>query len=77
VADQDDLAQILHLEDRNHVADVRVQVDVGPRKVLALAQAGQGRGKHIMSFQERTQESPAPAAVPGAVHQHERGHGGF
>ena len=74
VADEDDVAQIFHLEQRDDVGDVRVEVDVRPRQVRALAEAGEGRGKDFMSFQQWTDQTPAPAAVPGAVHENEIGH---
>jgi hypothetical protein len=77
VADEDDIAQIFHLEERDDVGDMGVEVDVRPRQVRAFAQAGERRRKHFMSLEERADETPAPAAVPGAMHEYEISHARF
>jgi hypothetical protein len=76
VANEDDVQQVFHLKERGDVLDMGVEFDVRPGEMLALAQAGERRGEYLVpgAAQERPDEAPAPAAVPGAVHQHERGH---
>ena len=77
MADEDDVAQIFHLEERDDVGDMGVEVDVRPRQVRAFAEAGERRGENLVSLQQGTDEAPAPAAVPGAVHEHEISHARF
>ena len=50
-----------------------VEIDVLAQEVRAVADAGEGRCEHLVAFPLKRigHPPPAPAAVPGAVHQHE------
>ena len=73
MAGQHDVLQALELDHINHVGDVGVQIDSGCQKMDALAEAGERWRKHLVPalLQAIGDPPPAPAAMPGAVHQHE------
>ena len=65
--------QILPFEQVDDVGDVGVEVDVVAEQVRAVADAGQRGGVDLVTagLQQVGHPPPAPAAVPGAVDQHE------
>ena len=80
VADEDHIVQRLELQQLRDVADVEVQVDLGRLQqfsemgpVAQSAERGRVHGCTRLS-QQRRDLAPAPAAVPGPVHQYECGH---
>src|SRR5438270_241796 len=66
-------APVAGLQHRDHVLDVQLEVDLGPRQVGALAEPGERRRVDLVPgvAQQAGNFGPAPAAVPGAVHEHE------
>jgi hypothetical protein len=54
-----------------------VEVDVRSRQVRAFAESGERWGENLVSRKQGTDEAPAPAAVPGAVHEYEISHARF
>ena len=77
MADEDYVAQIFHLEERDDVGDMSVEVDVRPRQMGAFAEPCERRGEYLVSLEQWTDEAPAPAAVPGTVDEHKIGHARF
>ena len=73
VADQHDVLEPLPFDHVDDVGHVGGEIDLGIEQVRALAQPGHGRREHLVAalLQEIGDAPPAPAAVPGAVHQHE------
>ena len=76
VADQHDVAEVLVLEDAEHVLDVGVEVDPGVGEVDPLAKPGEGRGEDLVtsSSQQWDHPRPAPTAVHRAVDEDEGRH---
>jgi len=76
MSDQHDVGEIFGLEYRHDVRDVGVQADLSRREVRALPEAGQRRGVDVgpARLQLCPDLSPAPTAVPGAMHQDVRVH---
>ena len=72
VADEHQVAQVLHVDGRDHVLDEGLKPDIRRDKVGAVAEAGQRRREYAMAgrLQALGDFSPAPAAMPGTVHQH-------
>src|SRR5262249_27356298 len=73
MADQHGVAQALPFEDVDDIGDVGGEVHLAVDEMRALAEPGHGRGEHLVALllQEVRDPPPAPAAVPGAVHEHE------
>ena len=71
---QHHVRQLLPLEHVHDVGNVRIETDVGMQQVGPLAASGKRGRIHPMPlpFQDSAHESPAPAAVAGAVNQDER-----
>jgi hypothetical protein len=70
------IAEILELDEIDHVGDVGVEVDFGACEVHRFAQAGEGDGTGIVPLiPESTDDSlPTPAPEPTTTDQHVRGH---
>ncbi len=66
--------EVFPFEDVDDIGDVGVEVDVLAHEMRALADARQRRREHLVTLllQEIGDAPPAPAAMPGPVHQHER-----
>ncbi len=73
MADEADVAQVFVFDHVDDVGDVGVEIDRAARQVRALAEPGERRREHGMALraQKIGDTTPAPAAVPGAMHQHE------
>ncbi len=73
VADQVHVAQILGLQHRHDVLDVRIERHIRVAKMRALAEAGVGRGPQLVAGRthQRAHLLPRPARGPGAVRHHE------
>jgi hypothetical protein len=73
VHDQADVPEVLPFEHVDEIGDVGVEIDILAQEVRAFADAGERRREHLVPllFQEVRDAPPAPAAVPGAVHEHE------
>jgi hypothetical protein len=73
MSDQHDIVQLLALDEVDDVCLERIQRDIPRQQVLALAKPGLRRGEDDMALgaQPIRNPAPAPAAVSGAVHQHE------
>src|ERR1700674_447414 len=69
--------QILEADVVRHVLDMGGKVHALVEEVGALAEAGErGREDAVAAGGEEIGEAPpAPAAMKGAMHEHERGHG--
>src|SRR6185312_17487926 len=76
MADQNDLAEILIVDNAEHVLDMRVEVDAAIDQMLALADAGQGRAQHIVPrlAQPLLDRFPDNASRPRAMNQYEGRH---
>src|SRR4029079_12301974 len=76
VPDEDHVAQVFELQQRDDVADVEVEVDVGAHEVRAFAETGERRRVDIVTRrdQEPNDARVAPPAVPTAVNQDVRRH---
>jgi hypothetical protein len=72
--DAPDVLQVLPLDDVHHVGDVRLEIDIAAHEVRTLAQARErGREDLVAAALEPVGDAaPAPAALRGAVNQHER-----
>jgi hypothetical protein len=72
VADQDDVVELFRLDVTDDVGHEGIERDVLGQLVLALAESRQGgRGNAMADAAKRVGDGPpAPAAVPGAMHQH-------
>jgi hypothetical protein len=73
VANEHDLAQLLGVDQAEHVVDVVLQRDVGAPKVGAIAIASERCGMDLMpgGAQRAEDAAPDPGAGPGAVHEDE------
>jgi hypothetical protein len=73
VPGQHDVLQAFVFDQVDDVGDVGVEIDGGRQEMDALAEAGERRGVDLVAalFEPVGHPPPAPAAVPGAVHQHE------
>jgi len=76
VADEDEVAQVLVLNDVDHVLDVGAQVRLRRAEVHALADAGEGRREDRVTGapEQGPHALPDEAASPGAVHENEARH---
>jgi hypothetical protein len=74
MADKHDVVEVFPLDDVDGVGHVGGEIDLTVDEVRALAQARHRRREHLVPalLQKVGDASPAPAAVPSAVHQHER-----
>jgi hypothetical protein len=73
MTDQNDVVQFLGLDDVDDVLGENIQRDVFRQQVLAFAKSGLGWREHPVAAgaQPVRDPAPAPAAMPGSVHQHE------
>jgi hypothetical protein len=64
------------MENLDHIVDVRIEVDIRPKKVPALAEAGQRYRVSSVATRAKCfgQRLKVPAAVPAAWHQNEGRH---
>ena len=71
MADENYVAQVLHLEGRDDVFDMGRKPDIRGNQVSAVPEAGQGRREHTMARRPQAlgDSFPAPAAMPRAMHQ--------
>ncbi len=76
VADQHDVAQILALQNAEHIGDMRVEIDIGRRKMRALAKPGIARRENVVASgaQQRTHFLPRPCRRPCAMRNDDCGH---
>ena len=72
--DAPDVLKTLPLHDVDHVGDVHVEIHIAAHEVRTLAQARErGREDFMAEALEPVRDAaPAPAALRGAVNQHER-----
>ena len=72
--DEADVLQVLPFHHIDDVGDVGVEIDVLRQEVRTFAEPGEGGREHLVALllQKIRHTPPAPAAVPGAVDQHER-----
>jgi hypothetical protein len=77
MATQHNVRQFLAADDTDDVLNVRVEIDRAVHQVSALAEAGQSRRVDLVPGLTQQPRHPlvAPAAMPGAVNENERGHG--
>jgi len=68
MADQADMGQILERQHAENIRDMRVEIDVGPRQVPALAEAGKSRRDQPVPARghQRVHLLPGPAGAPGS-----------
>jgi hypothetical protein len=66
--------EVLPLQQIDHVVNVGRQIDVLRQQMRAVGEARQGRRVDLvpLALKQVDDAAPAPAAVPGAVNQHER-----
>src|SRR5262249_28799867 len=71
--DQTNVVEVFPFDHVDDVGDVSVEDDILAHEVRALADAGESRREHLVPalLQKIGHAPPAPAAVPGAVHEHE------
>src|SRR5262245_19294895 len=71
--DQTNVVEVFPSDHVDDVGDVSVEDDILAHEVRALADAGESRREHLVLvlLQKIGHAPPAPAAVPGAVHEHE------
>jgi hypothetical protein len=76
VPDEHDVALVVQFEHGDDVGDVVGESGVGAGEVRPVAEAGQRGAKHLVPCrrEQRHDPAPAPAAVPSAVYEDERGH---
>ena len=73
VAAQHDVVQFFPFEQVGDIQDMGVQAGLGRQQMRTVGEAGQRRRKYPMAgrLQPACNLPPAPAAVPGAMHQNE------
>jgi hypothetical protein len=73
MADKDDVIQFLRLDDAGDVIRERIERNVFRQKVRLVAKSGTCRRENHVAVcaQPIRHSAPAPAAVPGAVNEHE------
>ena len=73
VTDQHEVVEAFELDQADDVRDMGRQPDPGPEQMRAVGQAGKRRREDAVSGrgQQARDARPAPAAMPGAVHQDE------
>src|SRR5262249_49125419 len=73
MADEHDAVEAFPLDDVDDISDVGRKVHLAVDEVRALAQTRHRRREHLVPalLQKIGHAPPAPAAVPGAVHEHE------
>src|SRR5262245_57386498 len=71
--DQTNVVEVFPFDHVDDVGDVSVEDDILAHEVRALADARESRREHLVPalLQKIGHAPPAPAAVPGAVHEHE------
>jgi hypothetical protein len=76
VADQDRVTHVFHLQDHQHVLNVRLEADQRRGKMHALAETGVGRRDQFMPLRtkERMHLLPHPACGPGTMRDDKGGH---
>jgi hypothetical protein len=76
MATQHNVRQFLAADDTDDVLNVRVEIDRAVHQVSALAEAGQSRRVDLVPGLTQQPRHPlvAPAAMPSAMNENERGH---
>src|SRR5262249_41919645 len=71
-----DIAQLLAVDDAEHVGDVGVEVDGATDEMRAFAEPGVGGGEHLVAggSEQRPHLLPGPARRPGPVADQTRRH---
>ena len=76
MAAEDHLVELLPADQIDDIIDVHLKIDLARQQVASFAHAGERRREHMMALIEKRAPDPcpAPAAVPGTVHEDECRH---